>query len=183
MQEALVPAINEFLNSFSQGKSSLPQFILGSNIVKETLEYLCLNNPGEKYTPKATMVLGSVYGDIYFPLRIEILTAFFEAHGIHVIKIGGNLTAEKFIAAAEAEKVQIIGISTYIQTACWKQKAVVDYIKQKGLQDKYITLVGGTGIPAQGFAEKYGADIVTYDAMTGLEETKKVLKKKLNIIL
>ncbi len=183
MQDAIRPAISELGDRFTQGKLGIPLLVLGANIVQGTLDYLFRNNAGGKYTPKATMVIGSVNMDIYFPLRMQLVTAFFAASDIRVVDLGSNVSPEKFLAAAEKEHANIIALSTYVQTACYRHKEVMDHIKKMGKQDKYVTLIGGTGILSDWPAEKYGADVVVFDLKAGLDGTKKALKEKLHIII
>jgi methanogenic corrinoid protein MtbC1 len=183
MQEGFAPAIVELGDKFAKGKVGLPDLVLGANIEREVMDYLTRNLPGGQYTPKATMVIGSVPMDIYFPLRMQIVTAYFAAYGIRVIDLGSNVTAEKFLAAAEKEHANIIALSTYVQTACYRQKAVFDYIKKMGKQDEYVMLIGGTGILSDWPAEKYGADVVEFSVLVAMEKIKNVLKEKLQIIL
>ncbi|OLS12495.1 MAG: methyltransferase cognate corrinoid protein [Promethearchaeota archaeon CR_4] len=128
------------------------------------------------------MVLGCVPGDIYYHLRMQIITAFFEANSIHVVNLSRDVTKEKFLATAEAEHTQIIGLSTYVTTTSAQQRIIVEYIKQMRGQDAFITLIGGTGVPSDTWGQEIGADVTTRDLLTGFNAIKKLLKERRGIV-
>ena len=67
-------------------------------------------------------------------------------------------------------------IILYCNTGNQSGKAV-DLLKEKGLRDKYIVMIGGAPI-TDSFAEEIGADYYTPDAASAAEIAKEVVAKK-----
>ena len=180
IQKALTPAIKEVGDKFGKGEIPLPFLMLGAEAMQDALEYLIDSMPIGEYKPKATMVLGSVAGDIH-DLGISIVTAVFEANGIHIINLGRDVPTEKFIEKAEEVEADIIGTSALLSGTMFQQKVVLEAIKKKGLRDKYIYMIGGGAMPSGAWCEEIGADGWATDVMTGLERAKKLLADKKGI--
>ncbi len=181
VQQSLLPSIQELGEKFETKKIQLAYFILGSEILRDCMKFLKELARTSEALQKTTMILGSVPGDIYYETRMQVISAIFEANSIRVINIGGNASGKKFLETARAENAEIIAISTYVQEAAFHQKAVVDFIRKKGSGEKFIILIGGTGIPSGNWAQKIDADIVTPDLKSGLAEINRLLKKNKKI--
>lgn len=182
IQNALTPAIQELGDKFGKGQIALPYLMLGAEVMQKTLSFLIENIPKGEYKPKATMVLGTVQGDIH-DLGISIVSAVFEANGIHVINLGRDVPKDKFIEAAETNNADIIGTSALLTGTMMQQKVVIEALKKKGLRDKYIYLIGGGAMPSGKWCEEIGADGWATDVMIGLDVAKKVLADKKEICL
>jgi trimethylamine corrinoid protein len=182
IQQGLTPAIRELGDRFGKGQIALPYLMLGAEIMQKCLKFLIDTMPVGEYQPKATMVLGTVQGDIH-DLGISIVAAVFEANGIHVINLGRDVPKEKFIETAENENAQIIGTSALLTGTMFQQKVVLEALKKKGLRDKYVYLIGGGAMPSGAWCEEIGADGWATDVMMGLEAAKKALEDKLEIQL
>lgn len=182
IQGSLTPAIRILGDKFGEGKIALPYLMVGAEVMQNTLKFLIDSMPKGEYKPLATMVLGTVQGDIH-DLGISIVSAVFEANGIHVINLGRDTTKDKFIEAAEAENADIIGTSALLTGTMMQQKVVIEALKKKGLREKYIYLIGGGAMPSGQWCEEIGADGWATDVMMGLETAKKLLRDKREIFL
>ncbi len=182
IQEGLTPAIRELGDKFGKGQIALPYLMLGAEVMQACLKYLISTMAAGEYKPKATMVLGTVAGDIH-DLGISIVAAVFEANGIHVINLGRDVSKEKFIATAEKEKADIIGTSALLTGTMLQQKVVIKALEKQGLRNKYICLIGGGAMPSGAWCQELGADGWATDVMTALEVAKKALKEKKGIVL
>jgi methanogenic corrinoid protein MtbC1 len=182
VQQGLTPAIRELGDKFGKGQIALPYLMLGAETMQLALKFLIDSMPKGSYKPKATMVLGSVQGDIH-DLGISIVSAVFEANGIHVINLGRDVPKDKFIEVAEREKADIIGTSALLTGTMMQQKVVIEALKKKGLRDKYIYLIGGGAMPSGQWCTDIGADGWATDVMIGLDVAKKVLAEKKEIVL
>jgi 5-methyltetrahydrofolate--homocysteine methyltransferase len=56
-------------------------------------------------------------------------------------------------------------------------QTVVETLKERGLRDKYIVMIGGAPVN-QAFAEQVGADYYTADAASCAEVAKKAVESK-----
>jgi methylmalonyl-CoA mutase cobalamin-binding domain/chain len=180
IQNALTPAIQEIGDKFGSGELPLPYLMLGAETMQGGLDYLIQSMPKGTYKPKATMVLGSVTGDIH-DLGISIVAAVFEAAGIHVINLGRDVPTDKFIDTAEQEGAEIIGTSALLSGTMFQQKVVLEAIKKRGLRDKYIYMIGGGAMPSGAWCDEIGADGWATDVMTALTAAKELLASKKGI--
>jgi methanogenic corrinoid protein MtbC1 len=180
IQEALTPAIQEIGNKFGKGEIPLPFLMLGAETMQECLNYLIKTLPKGEYKPRATMVIGSVAGDIH-DLGITIVAAVFEAAGIHVINLGRDVPTQKFIDTAEEVGAEIIGTSALLSGTMFQQKIVLGALKKRGLRDKYIYMIGGGAMPSGAWCEEIGADGWATDVMVALKKAKDLLASKKGI--
>jgi trimethylamine corrinoid protein len=178
--QGLTPAIRELGDKFGKGQIALPFLMVGAECMQLGLKFLIGSMPKGSYKPKATMVLGSVAGDIH-DLGISIVSAVFEANGIHVIMLGKDVPKEKFIDTAVKEGADIIGTSALLTGTMFQQKVVLEAIKKRGLRDKFIYLVGGGAMPSGQWCQEIGADGWATDVLIGLEVAKQQLLKKKGI--
>ena len=182
IQEGLTPAIQELGQKFGRGELALPFLMVGAEGMQGALNYILENMPKGEYKPKATMVLGSVKGDIH-DLGISIVEAVFQANGIQVYNLGRDVMKEKFVEKAEEEDADIIGTSALLTGTMFEQKVVIEYLKKQGLRDKYIYLIGGGACPGQEWCDEIGADGWATDVLLGLDAVKKALAEKKGIEL
>ena len=86
---------------------------------------------------------------------------------------------EKYLEALEREGADILGMSALLTTTMPYMKVVIDTLKQKGLRDKYIVLVGGAPLNEE-FATAVGADAYCRDAAVAVETAKTLVARKHN---
>ncbi len=180
IQLALTPAIQEVGSQFEKSDISLVELMIAAETMQESLDYLLETIPKDTYKPKATMVIGTVAGDIH-DLGITIVTAVFKAAGIHIINLGKDVPADKFIDAAEEVGAEIIGTSALLSGTMFQQKVVIEKLKKRGLRDKYIYMIGGGAMPSSAWCEEIGADGWSTDVMDALKQARELLAKKKGI--
>ena len=88
-----------------------------------------------------------------------------------MIDLGINTDVDKFLAALELHKPDIMGMSALLTTTMPYMKVVVDTLKEKGLRDDYIVLVGGAPLNEE-FGIAVGADAYCRDAAVAAETAK-----------
>jgi cobalamin-dependent methionine synthase I len=89
-----------------------------------------------------------------------------EGAGFKVVDIGVDQSIDKFLAATEQHKPDIIGMSALLTTTMTYMKTVVDGYKQRGLSQKFA--IGGAPI-SQSFADEIGADGYGSDASNAVD--------------
>ena len=97
-----------------------------------------------------------------------------EGAGFEVIDIGINNPVEKYLDALEQHKPDILGMSALLTTTMPYMKVVVDTMKERGLRDKYIILVGGAPLNEE-FGVAVGADAYCRDAAVAAETAKQLV--------
>ena len=102
-----------------------------------------------------------------------------EGAGFEVKDLGINNSVEKYLAALESEQPDILGMSALLTTTMPYMKVVIDTLKEKGMRDDYIVLVGGAPLNEE-FSKAIGADAYCRDAAVAVETAKSLVARKHN---
>lgn len=115
--------------------------------------------------PAGVLLMGTVRGDLH-DIGKNLVCMMAEGAGFKVIDIGVDQSIEKFLAATEQHKPDIIGMSALLTTTMTYMKTVVDGYRQRGLPQKFA--IGGAPI-SQAFADEIGADGYGSDASNAVD--------------
>ena len=172
LQVALVEGMRIVGVDFRDGILFVPEVLLAANAMKAGMNILrpLLAETGAESVGK--VVVGTVKGDIH-DIGKNLVAMMMEGAGFEVIDLGINTDADKFIAALEEHQPDILGMSALLTTTMPYMKVVVDTMKERGIRDKYIILVGGAPLNEE-FGAAVGADAYCRDA-AGASETAKTL--------
>jgi methanogenic corrinoid protein MtbC1 len=102
-----------------------------------------------------------------------------EGAGFEVIDLGINNAVEKYLAALEEHKPDILGMSALLTTTMPYMKVVIDAMKEQGIRDDYVVLVGGAPLN-EAFAQAIGADAYCRDAAVAVETAKDYVARRHN---
>ena len=160
--EALVDGMTVVGVDFRDGILFVPEVLLAANSMKGGMTILkpLLAETGAK--PVGTMVIGTVKGDIH-DIGKNLVAMMMEGAGFDVYDMGINNSVEEYLAALERHKPDILGMSALLTTTMPYMKVVIDALKEQGLRDKYIVMVGGAPLN-QEFGDAVGADAYCRDA-------------------
>src|SRR4029453_7339454 len=100
-----------------------------------------------------------------------------EGAGFEVFDLGINTDADKFIAALEEHKPDILGMSALLTTTMPYMKVVIETLKERGIRDDYIVLVGGAPLNEE-FGKAIGADAYCRDAAVASETAKALVLQR-----
>jgi len=100
-----------------------------------------------------------------------------EGAGFEVIDLGINCPVDKYLAALEEHKPDILGMSALLTTTMPYMKVVIDTMKEQGIRDDFIVLVGGAPLNEE-FGDAVGADAYCRDAAVAVETAKKFIAAK-----
>ena len=110
--------------------------------------------------------MGTVRGDLH-DIGKNLVCMMAEGAGFEVHDIGVDQSLEKFLAAAEQFKPDIIGMSALLTTTMTYMKTVVDGFEEKGLGHIKMA-IGGAPI-SQMYADEIGADGYGADASSAVD--------------
>lgn len=123
--------------------------------------------------PVGKAVVGTIKGDLH-DIGKNLVVMMMKGAGLEVIDAGVDVDADTFISKAEEAGADVIGMSALLTTTMPNMQTVVDTLKEKGIRDKYIVMVGGAPVN-QSFADQIGADYYTPDAASAAEVAKKAI--------
>ena len=116
---------------------------------------------------KGTVVIGTVKGDLH-DIGKNLVKMMLEGKGLKVIDLGVDVSAEKYLSAAEEHQAQIIACSALLTTTMNEMKNVVALVKSSPLADRVKVMIGGAPV-TQAYCDTIGADRYTPDAATAAE--------------
>ena len=90
-----------------------------------------------------------------------------------MIDLGKDVPPEKIIAAAKAEKPNVIALSALLTTTMVEMGVVRDELKKAKLN---IPLLVGGAVVTQGYADRIGA-VYSLDAVGAVALAKKIIQK------
>jgi methanogenic corrinoid protein MtbC1 len=100
-----------------------------------------------------------------------------EGAGFEVIDLGINNPVEKYLAALDQHKPDILGMSALLTTTMPYMKVVIDKMQELGIRRDFIVLVGGAPLNEE-FSKAVGADAYCRDAAIAVETAKGLLAKR-----
>jgi len=173
LEEALVAGMAIVGIDFRDGILFVPEVLMAANAMKAGMAILkpILSETGAK--PVGKMVIGTVKGDIH-DIGKNLVGMMMEGAGFEVIDLGINVEADTYIDAMEEHQANILGMSALLTTTMPYMKVVIDTMKEKGIRDDYIVLVGGAPLNEE-FGEAIGADAYCRDAATAVETAKQLV--------
>jgi methylmalonyl-CoA mutase cobalamin-binding domain/chain len=167
LNDALVEGMRIVGIDFRDGILFVPEVLLAANAMKAGMEVLrpLLAETGAETIGK--VVIGTVKGDIH-DIGKNLVAMMLEGAGFDVINLGINTDADEFIAALDEHKPDILGMSALLTTTMPYMKVVIEALKEKGIREDYIVLVGGAPLNEE-FGVAIGADAYCRDAAVAAE--------------
>jgi methylmalonyl-CoA mutase cobalamin-binding domain/chain len=176
LNDALVEGMRIVGIDFRDGILFVPEVLLAANAMKAGMAILrpLLAETGAK--PIGTVVIGTVKGDIH-DIGKNLVAMMLEGAGFEVFDLGINTDADKFLAALEQHKPDILGMSALLTTTMPYMKVVVGELAKRGIRDDYIVLVGGAPLNEE-FGKAVGADAYCRDAAIAVETAKSLIEAR-----
>jgi len=176
LNDALVEGMRIVGVDFRDGILFVPEVLLAANSMKAGMAILrpLLAETGSQ--PIGRVVIGTVKGDIH-DIGKNLVGMMLEGAGFEVFDLGINTDADKFIAALELHKPEILGMSALLTTTMPYMKFVIDELKRRGIRDEYIVLVGGAPLNEE-FGKAVGADAYCRDAAVASETARRLVEQR-----
>jgi methylmalonyl-CoA mutase cobalamin-binding domain/chain len=176
LTQALVEGMRIVGIDFRDGILFVPEVLMSANAMKAGMTIL---RPllAETGAPKiGKMVIGTVKGDIH-DIGKNLVCMMMEGAGFEVVDLGINNPVENYLEAIDKHQPDILGMSALLTTTMPYMKVVIDTMKEKGLRNDYVVLVGGAPLN-ETFAETIGADAYCRDAAVAVETAKSFMAKR-----
>ena len=173
LEEALIGGMNVVAVDFRDGVLFVPEVLMSANAMKAGMALLkpILAAAGAK--PVGKVVVGTVKGDIH-DIGKNLVGMMLEGAGFEVMDIGINVEADTYIEAIEKSGATVLGMSALLTTTMPYMKVVIDRMKEKGVRENCIVLVGGAPLNEE-FGAAIGADAYCRDAATAVDVVKELV--------
>jgi trimethylamine corrinoid protein len=173
--DALTDAIREVGDRFERMEIFLPEMMLAAKAMQKALEPVgpYLEQLKEQRPSKGIVVVGTVEGDIH-EIGKSIVALLLEVNGYTVHDLGPDVNALDFVKKAQEVQADVIGASALMTTTMPGQQEIIELLKDMGLRDRFVVMVGGTPV-TDAWAEEIGADSWAENAMQAVTVLDKIM--------
>src|SRR5580692_8243082 len=157
LTEGLIAGMSVVGEDFKYNILYVPEVLIAARAMKAGMLVLkpLLSAKDSGVKPAGVLVMGTVRGDLH-DIGKNLVGMMAEGAGFEVHDIGVDQSVDKFMAAAEKCKPNIIGMSALLTTTMMYMKTVIDGFDAAGLTQIKMA-IGGAPI-SQMFADEIGAD-------------------------
>src|SRR5436309_2053621 len=177
LTEGLIAGMSVVGEDFKHNILYVPEVLIAARAMKAGMAVLkpLLTAKDSNIAPAGVLVMGTVRGDLH-DIGKNLVGMMAEGAGFEVHDIGVDQNIDKFLAAAEQFKPDIIGMSALLTTTMTYMKTVVDGFDTKGLGHIKMA-IGGAPI-SQMYADEIGADGYGADASSAVDLFLRLVEKK-----
>jgi len=174
--DALIPSLEEVGARFERGDYFVPEMLMAGRAMAGSMAVLrpLLAETGVQTIGK--FVMGTVKGDVH-DIGKNLVNIMLEGAGFEVIDLGVQVAPEKFVAAIEEHRPDIVGFSAFLTTTMPMFKANMNALQKAGLRGEVIVMVGGAPV-TQEYADVVGADGYAADASATVKKAKQLLEQR-----
>lgn len=173
IEKGLMQGVDIVGQRFQEGTYFLPDLLRAGNIVDACSSILKpLIKASKDATPKGTVVVGTVAGDIH-DLGKNIVISTLESGGFRVVDVGVDVPTERFVEAVRKEKASVLGMSALLTVTMVEMEKVISALRKEPDLAKVKVIVGGAPLD-QEYAEKIGADAYCRDARQALIKVREL---------
>jgi Predicted cobalamin binding protein len=167
LEEGLIAGMSVVGEDFKHNILYVPEVLIAARAMKAGMAVLKpLLTAGGSSSQTGRLLMGTVRGDLH-DIGKNLVCMMAEGAGFVVKDIGVDQSVEKFAAAADEFKPDIIGMSALLTTTMTYMKTVIDGFQAQGRTDVKFA-IGGAPI-SQMFADEIGADGYGADASSAVD--------------
>jgi corrinoid protein of di/trimethylamine methyltransferase len=175
IQDGLASGIQEVGEKYGRGEAYLPELVMAATVMKKGVSVLEPHIPkGTQRSSAGKVVIGTVEGDIH-DIGKSLVGTILGTNGFEVTDLGVDISTDKFVGAAAAEKPRILGMSALMTTTMIRMPDVISTLASKGIRKDMVIMVGGAPTTKE-WAKEIGADAQAGDAVEASELAKKLVK-------
>ncbi|HDP98350.1 MAG TPA: cobalamin-binding protein [bacterium] len=174
LNEGLVKGMDEVGRRFKANEFYVPEVLIAARAMKAGMKILRPKLAESDVKPIGTIVLGTVKGDLH-DIGKNLVGMMLEGAGFEVIDLGVDVSAEKFIQAANEKQASAVGMSALLTTTMVNMKSTIDEMTKQGVRDSFRVIIGGAPL-TQGYADEIGADGYAPDAASAVGLLKNILQ-------
>ncbi|HEY49870.1 MAG TPA: cobalamin-binding protein [Dehalococcoidia bacterium] len=173
LNEGLVGGLTLAGEGMETGELYLAEVIIAAETFKNGFAVLEPHFKGEPDSALGRVAIGTIFGDIH-DIGKDLVIMMLRAYGFEVYDLGIDVSADRFVEAAKAHQLDIVGISAELTTTMMGMKDVVKAMEDNGLRQKVKIMVGGPSV-TEAFARSIGADGYGKDCFEAVVLAKKLM--------
>lgn len=156
VQKYMIPAMDEVGRRYEANEYFVPELLISARAMKASLEFIRPLLAARGSEPAGRVVIGTVKGDLH-DIGKNLVAAMLEGAGFEVIDLGVDVPPEKFIAALNEKKANIVAMSALLTTTMNSMKTTIEAFKAAGIRGNIKVMIGGAPVTEK-YAEEIGAD-------------------------
>jgi 5-methyltetrahydrofolate--homocysteine methyltransferase len=171
LNEGLIGGMNIIGPKFKRNEVYVPEVLIAARAMHAGMGVLeqALIDAGVK--PQATVVLGTVKGDLH-DIGKNLVGMMLTGAGLNVVDIGIDAESDKFVEACKENNADLCAMSALLTTTMPRMKEVIEALNGAGVEVK--TLVGGAPV-TQNYADEIGASGYAADAASAADVAKELV--------
>jgi 5-methyltetrahydrofolate--homocysteine methyltransferase len=169
----LIAAMSEVGKQFEAGIFYIPEMLIAARAMQVCMDVLKPLLSVADTRPLATVVIGTVKGDMH-DIGKNLVRMMLAGAGFDVVDLGTDVTPEKFVLAIHEHGAKLVGLSALLTTTMISMGGIIKAIEQAGLRDQVKIMVGGAPI-TEDYARKIGADGYASDASRAVNVAKSLI--------
>jgi len=166
LNEGLIAGMSSIGIKFKNNEVFIPEVLIAARAMSGAMGILEPKLVETGVQPRGKVVIGTVKQDLH-DIGKNLVAMMLKGGGFHVTDLGVDVSPEKYVAAVEENHPQIVAMSALLTTTMPNMKAVVEALKEAGLDGVKI-IVGGAPV-TQDFADQIGADGYAADAGSAVD--------------
>ena len=171
--QGMIPAMTVVGEKFQNGEIYIPEMMIAAKAMSETLSQFKsqLVDKGDKAV--GSVIIGTVKGDLH-DIGKNLVAMMLEGQGFSVEDLGVSVTTDTFVETVKEKRPDVLALSALLTTTMVEMKNTINALKEAGLRDSIIIVVGGAPV-TQAFADEIGADGYAYDSPGAAQKCKELL--------
>jgi 5-methyltetrahydrofolate--homocysteine methyltransferase len=169
----LIAAMDVVGDQFASGDIFLPEMMLSAKTMEASLGAVRPLMVGHAVKPKATVIFGTVQGDVH-DIGKNLVVMMMQGAGFEIHDLGTDVPPETFYEKVCALKPDLCCMSALLNTTLESMERTINLLKEKGVRSSVKILVGGA-VLTESFATGIGADGYAPDARSGVLKAKALL--------
>ncbi|MGD0713208.1 MAG: corrinoid protein [Gaiellaceae bacterium] len=173
VNDGLIAAMGVVGGRFGRSEIYVPEMLLSARAMQNALAILEPLLADSGAVSRGTVVIGTVKGDVH-DIGKNIVAIMLRGSGFTVHDLGVDVPVERFVAAIQEHRPDIVGMSALLTTTMTVMKTVIEALENAGVRDQVKVMVGGAPVTEE-FAQSIGADGYGKDAGAAAERATELI--------
>jgi 5-methyltetrahydrofolate--homocysteine methyltransferase len=169
----LIAAMSVVGKQFEEGTFYIPEMLIAARAMQACMDILKPLLSDTDARPLATVVIGTVKGDMH-DIGKNLVRMMLAGAGFDVVDLGTDVTPEIFVKAIHERGAKLVGLSALLTTTMISMGGIIKAIEQAGLRNQVKIMVGGAPITEE-YARQIGADGYAADASRAVTVAKSLI--------
>jgi 5-methyltetrahydrofolate--homocysteine methyltransferase len=171
LNDGLIAGMNVVGVRFKANQIYIPEVLIAARAMKMAMEVLEPKLVEAGVKPLGKAIIGTVQGDLH-DIGKNLVAMMLKGAGFEVVDLGVDVPPAKFVAMAQENSPQIVGLSALLTTTMPAMEKTIVALKEAGVPVK--TMIGGAPV-TQAYADKIGANGYAPDAASAVDLAKSLL--------